>query len=71
MPKKLNQIAECDNVRIATSELHSDCDDQEYLVLKPIKESSTIEIIDRVLDSHVHEQQGEIFVQVMNLLSIT
>ena len=64
LPTEENQIAECDNVRTATSELHSDCDDQEYLVLKPIKESYTVEIIDRVLDSHVHEQQGEIFVQV-------
>ena len=33
-------------------------------MLQPIKESSTVEIIDRILDSDVHEQQGEIFVQV-------
>ena len=32
--------------------------------MQPIKESSTIEIIDRVLDLDVHEQQGENFVQV-------
>ena len=31
--------------------------------MQPIKESSAVEIIDRVLDSDVHEQQGEIFVQ--------
>jgi len=58
------QIAECDNVRTATSELDSNCNDQAYLVLKPIKESSVVEIIDRVLDSDVHEKQNEIFVQV-------
>lgn len=42
-------ISGCDNVNLAISDLHSDCDDQEYLVLK-----SAIEIIwneeDRVMD---------------------
>ena len=33
-------------------------------MLKPIKESSAVEIIDKVLDSYVHEKQDEIFVQV-------
>lgn len=32
--------------------------------MQPIKESSAVEIIGKVLDSDVHEQQGEIFVQV-------
>ena len=64
LPTEDDQIVDCDNARLATSELHSDCDDQEYFVLKPIKESSTVEIIDRVLDSDVHEKQGETFVQV-------
>ena len=58
------QIAECDNVRTAISDQHSDYNDQAYLVLKPIKESFAVEIINRVLDSDVHEQQDEIFVQV-------
>ena len=33
-------ISECDNVQSAISDLHSDCDDQEYLV-----QNSTVEII--------------------------
>lgn len=32
--------------------------------MQPIKESSAVEIIGKVLDSDVHEKQGEIFVQV-------
>ncbi len=57
-------IVECDNVQSAISELHSDCDDQAYLVLNPEKESFAVEIIDRVSDSDVHEKQNEILVQV-------
>ena len=57
-------IVECDNVQSAISGLHSDCDDQAYLVLNPEKESFVVEIIDRVSDSDVHEKHNEIFVQV-------
>ena len=39
--------------------------------MQPIKESFAVEIIDGLLVSDVHEQQGEIFVQVINLLLIT
>lgn len=42
----------------------SDLPTEEDSSMQPIKESTTVEIIDRVLDSDVHEQQGEIFVQV-------
>ena len=57
-------IVDCDNVQSVTSELHSECDDQAYLVLNPEKESFAVEIIDRVVDSDVHKKQNEIFVQV-------
>jgi len=49
--------SECDNVKTAISYVDSDCDDQENLVLSPMKEDSTSEIIwdeeDRVLDPNV------------------
>jgi len=50
-------IADCDNVQSATSDSDSDHDDQAYLVLKPIKENSAVEIIwdaeDTVMDPNV------------------
>jgi len=61
-------ISEGDKVKSAIS----DSDDQEYLVLNPMKESSVVEIIlsslehnlhEEVIQS-VHEKQNEIFVQV-------
>ena len=54
-----NQVSnsECDNVKIAISDVDSDCDDQENLVLSPMKENSAAEITwdeeDRVLDPNV------------------
>ena len=38
-------ISECDKFKSAISDLDSDHDDQEYLVLNPMKESSAVEII--------------------------
>ena len=40
-------------------------------MLNPIKENSTVEIIDRVLDSDVHEQQDEIFAQASKKVSLS
>jgi len=76
------QVADSDNDHSPISDQHSDCDDQAYLVLNPEKESFVVEIIDSGMDSNVlmtseqslheeviqsvHEQQGEIFVQVSN-----
>jgi len=69
-------ISECDKVKSAISDLNLDRDDQDYLVLNPIKESSAVEIIwyeeDKVIDQSLHEEviqsfhekQDEIFVQV-------
>ena len=69
-------ISECDKVKLAISDLDSDRDDVEYLVLNPMKESSAVEIIwyeeDRVVEQSLHEEviqpfhekQDEIFVQV-------
>lgn len=49
--------SKCDNVKTTISDVNSDCDDQENLVLSPIKENSVVEIIqdeeDRVLDPSV------------------
>lgn len=49
--------SESDNVKTAISDVDSDCDDQENLVLSPMKENSVSEIIwdeeDRVLDPNV------------------
>jgi len=74
------QVADFDNIHSPISDLNSDRDDQEYLVLNLEKGSSVVEIIDKVFDPNVlmsleqslheeviqpaHEQQGEIFVQV-------
>ena len=38
-------IPECDNVKSPISDSDSDCDDQENLVLSPMKENSATEII--------------------------
>ena len=69
-------ISECYKVKSAISDLNSDRDDQDYLVLNPIKESSAVEIIwyeeDKVIDQSLHEEviqsfhekQDDIFVQV-------
>jgi len=38
-------ISKCDKVKSAISDLDSDHDDQEYLVLNPMKERSNVEII--------------------------
>jgi len=50
-------ILECDNVKSPISDSDSDCDDQENLVLNPMKENSTTEIIwdeeDKILDLNV------------------
>jgi len=50
-------IPECDDVESPISDSDSDCDDQENLVLSPMKENSAAEIIwdeeDRVLDLNV------------------
>ena len=46
-------VAECDVVKSAISNPDSDSDDQEYLVLNPMKESFAVEIIDRVMDLNV------------------
>ena len=50
-------ISECDKVKSAILDLDSDRDDQEYLVLKPMKESSAVEIIwneeEKVIDPNV------------------
>lgn len=47
-------ISECDKVKSAISDLDSDYEDQEYLVLNPMKEKSVVEIIwneeDKVMD---------------------
>jgi len=37
-------ISECDKVKLAISDLDSDHDDEEYLVLNPMKDSSIVEI---------------------------
>ena len=56
---KRNQVSneKCDNVKPAISYVDSDCDDQENLVLSPMKENSAAEIIwdeeDKVLDPNV------------------
>jgi len=69
-------ILECDKVKSAISDLNLDRDDQDYLVLNPMKESSVVEIIwneeDKVINRSLHEEvmqsfhgkQDEIFVQV-------
>ena len=50
-------ISECDKVKSDISDLDSNHDDQEYLVLNPMKESSAVEIIwneeDRFIDPNV------------------
>jgi len=50
-------IPKCDNVKSPILDSDSDCDDQENLVLSPMKENSAAEIIwdeeDRVLDLNV------------------
>ncbi len=68
---------------MAISDLDSDRDDEDNLVLNPMKESSVVEIIwneeDKVIDQSLHEeviqsfhgQQDGIFVQVRNLVLIT
>jgi len=47
-------ISECDKVKSAISDLDSDHDDQEYLVLNPMKESSTVKIIWNEEDRVIH-----------------
>ena len=50
-------ISECDKLKLASSDLDLDHDDQEYLVLNPMKESSVVEIIwneeDRFIDPSI------------------
>jgi len=57
MQGSLVLILECDNVKTAISDLDLDCEDQEYLVLNPMKENPAAETIwnkeDRVLDPNV------------------
>jgi len=52
-----DSISECDAVKSAISDQHLDHDDQEYLMLKPIKENFAVEIIwnaeDTVMDPNV------------------
>lgn len=76
-------ILECDKVKSIISNLDSNRDDEDNLVLNPMKESSIVEIIwneeDKVIDQSLHEEviqsfhgkQDGIFVQVRNLLLIT
>ena len=73
-----NQVSssEGDKVRSAISNLDSDRDEEDNLVLNPIKESSVVEIIwyeeEKVIDQSLreeviqpaHEKQDEMFVQV-------
>ena len=44
-------ISECDAVKLSISDLDSDRDDQEYLVLNPMEENSAVEIIWKEEDS--------------------
>lgn len=49
-------ISEGDKVMTVVSNLDSDSDDQEYLVLNPMKESSAIEIVLSSLEHNLHEE---------------
>lgn len=65
-------ISKGDKVKSALSNIDSDSDNQEYLVLNPMKESFDVEMVlsslehslhEAVIES-VHEKQNEIFVRV-------
>lgn len=50
-------ISDCDKIRLAISDLDLDHDDEEYLVLNPMKDNSVVEVIwkeeDKFIDPSV------------------
>jgi len=57
MQRRQVSNSECDNVKTTILDIDSDCDDQENLVLSPMKENSVVKITwneeDKVLDPNV------------------